>query len=132
MSADDLQGLVSALFPEMGSELKVINELKNTVRELSTRSVYDFGFSEAEPSLALANALKGIVQQLAPLQELAPRRTQMDDEEMKRLRQLRASLDRPKWSGASNLMVQDDMNILNTAEDAFGASMCSTQTAEST
>jgi hypothetical protein len=97
MNAEQLRVLVLTLFKEMGLELAVIEELKNTVSELSIKSANDLGIIEAQPTLA--DALKGIVQQLAPLQELAPRRTQMKDGEILRLKQLRDSLLRPEWTG---------------------------------
>jgi hypothetical protein len=93
------------LFEEMGLELPVIEELKNTVRELSIRSANDWGNIETQPSFA--DVLNGIAQQLAPLQELAPRRTQMKDGEIKRLKQLRDSLKRPEWTGTGSLLVQE-------------------------
>jgi len=107
------------LFEEMGLELAVIEELKNTVRELSIRSANDLGIIEAQPSLA--DALKGIVQQLAPLQELAPRRKQMVDGEVLRLKQLRDSLERPEWGGAGKLslpLAQEERNVAFIGEVA--------------
>jgi hypothetical protein len=105
LNADQLRDLVLTLFEEMGLELAVIEELKNTVRDLSIRSPNDFGSIEAQPSFV--DALKGIVQQLAPLQELAPRRTLMKPGEIVRLQQLRDSLQRPEWTGAGSLSVQE-------------------------
>ena len=119
LNADQLRDLVLTLFEEMGFELAVIEELKNTVRELSIRSPNDLGIIEAQPSFV--DALKGIVQQLAPLQELAPRRKQMEDREILRLKQLRDSLQRPEWSGAGKLSVQEERNVAFIGEVASGA-----------
>lgn len=122
LNADQLRELVLTLFEEMGLELAVIEELKNTVRELSIRSANDLGIIEAQPSLA--DALKGIVKQLAPLQELAPRRKQMVDGEILRLKQLRDSLERPEWDGAGKLslsLVQEERNVAFIGEVASGA-----------
>lgn len=94
--------------------------LEKILNERSCRTEDNLGFIEAQPTLA--DALKGIVQQLAPLQELAPRRTQMKDGEILRLKQLRDSLLRPEWSGAGKLSsVQEEKNVAFIGEVASGA-----------
>jgi len=115
-----LENLIKPLLEKIISRDDFINGLKNILNEQSCRTEDNSGIIEAQPTLA--DALKGIVQQLAPLQELAPRRTQMKDGEILRLKQLRDSLLRPEWSGAGKLSsVQEEKNVAFIGEVASGA-----------
>lgn len=54
-----------------------------------------------------AEVIKEIGLQLAPLQELAPRRTPLEIGAINRLEKLRKSQRRPDWTGAGSLSVPE-------------------------
>lgn len=101
---DSPREAVSACVDEMGLQQQV-DELRCMLTELSAKSENQRITNTAQSTLS--DALRRIVEQLAPLQELAPRRTQMEEKNLKRLDQLRNSLQRPEWSGAGSLTVQE-------------------------